>query len=68
MNLAQKIERIEGDLRTGNVSIDQLCEKAGIARSTWQRWKSGAMSPTFARWDQIEVARNSLCRASQDTA
>jgi len=46
------------------LSVDEFCKDAGIARSTWQRWKSGATEPTMRTWRRVE---ESLVRAETET-
>lgn len=56
MNIQTLIADAESRAQAGGLSIDDLCKAAGIARSTWQRWKSGATEPTMRTWRRVEDA------------
>lgn len=55
MDIPATIMRIETAARAAQVSIDDLCEAAGIHRATWQRWKAGTKLPTMRKWISFEA-------------
>jgi len=38
------------------ISLNKLCARAKVARSTLVRWRSGSVSPNFASLQKIEEA------------
>lgn len=54
MSVSSKIEKIETRLKEAGLPVSRICEQAGIARSTWDRWRSGATSPNMSTWAQVE--------------
>lgn len=49
-------ELLEDRARTAGLSMAEVCRRAGIAQSTFSRWKSGTTEPT------LDVYRR-LCEA-----
>jgi hypothetical protein len=43
-----------------NIRIDDLCDAAGLARSTFTRWKSKKNGATFASIKKLQVALDKL--------
>lgn len=37
-----------------NLSFNELCRRAGIARSTFQRWTAGTVKPTIENLERID--------------
>lgn len=62
MALKGKIEKIESRLKAAGRQVSDLCEEAGIARSTWTRWKYEKVSPNMTTWLDVERAVNALCQ------
>lgn len=56
MTFADTVRRVEARLREADVAVNDFCARAGIARSTWTRWKSGGMAPNLATWDKVKAA------------
>jgi hypothetical protein len=54
------IGRIEHALREAGVPVGVFCERVGINRATWQRWKSGKSGPLHLTWTRVlrEAARH----------
>lgn len=50
MDIQTEIRQIEGRLKSTGVSVDDFCQRAGINRATWQRWKGGSGKPMLASW------------------
>jgi hypothetical protein len=69
MSLQSEISDLDKALRDAGVSVDAVLQEAGINRSTWTRWKSGAVPG--ARYDDVmrvkEVAAASLEKASAES-
>lgn len=51
MSLQAEISDLDKALRDAGVSVDAVIQGAGINRSTWTRWKGGAV--TGARYDDV---------------
>lgn len=47
------IRDIEAQARAKKLSISKICERAGIARSTYQRWKKGISDPSISAINRI---------------
>lgn len=62
--ITDEILEIEARLERAGLTASALCREAGIARSTWQRWKSGETEPTMGSWRSIQA---SLDRVLPDT-
>ena len=63
MSVQNEIQNIEARLSAAGKSVADLCHNAGLARSTWQRWKSGANSPQFRTWEIVTAACEDICAA-----
>lgn len=66
MSIQDKITQIEARLSKAGSTASAVCRDAGVARSTWQRWKCGAVSPNFSTWQLVEDAVERICAATQD--
>ena len=60
IDLALSVQRIEKTLAMERIPRQRFLKLAGIAPSTWSRWKSGEHSPTFKKWNSCEVALSQL--------
>ncbi|ETA53990.1 helix-turn-helix domain-containing protein [Ponticoccus alexandrii] len=56
-----EIAKIEGRLCRAGQTVAELCRRAAIARSTWQRWKRGDTEPNMATWLTVQAACDGLC-------
>lgn len=68
MSFPEKITEMEKKLRESGKTVEDLRLEAGIARSTWQRWKSGQTMPNFNTFTKVESAFAVVCNAGQDAA
>lgn len=55
MTLLEQIAEIETKARDMGLTIDELCERAGIDRATWQRWKAGKASPVYENLTRVRA-------------
>ena len=53
---------IEQRAKSKGLSIADVCRRAGIAVSTFQRWKAGKTAPTLTVYQRIEAV---LAQASE---
>lgn len=53
MDINATIPDIEARLRSAGISINDFCSSVGVHRATWQRWKSGAVSPRLDTWRRV---------------
>lgn len=60
MSLRETIKEMEAQVKGAGASVPQLCEQAGIKRSTWTRWKSGKTSPNLETWERALAAHGAL--------
>lgn len=42
--------------RKANISLAELCRRAGVSRGTVSRWASGETQPTMRVWMKLEEA------------
>lgn len=45
------------------LSIEDMCKRAGIDRSTWTRWKNGR-DPMLSKWEAVQAALDNKESAS----
>lgn len=57
------IAAIEAELTRLHVPVAELCRRAGIEASTWQRWKSGHFEPRAAKARAVMSALSVLQNA-----
>jgi hypothetical protein len=53
---------VEAELKGRKIPVSDLTTEAGIAPSTWSRWKSGDNSPTLKVWTQALDAKARLMK------
>lgn len=49
-------EQIEASAAAAGISMAEVCRRAGIAQSTFGRWKNGRTEPTMAVYRRICAA------------
>lgn len=47
---------VEAKAKVAGLSIADVCKRAGIAQSTFSRWKAGKTAPTLTIYQRIEAA------------
>lgn len=47
------IPEMEKALADRSVPVAELCRRAGIAETTWGRWKRGDFKPSFRAWNDV---------------
>lgn len=62
-----QIDAIEKRLADAGSNVSRLCDVAGIARSTWTRWKTGETMPNMATWKVVEAAVAEIVSKSRET-
>jgi len=60
MELQAEQTQIEAQLRERGLSVGDLCKRADIARSTWDRWKRGETEPNIKTWRAVTGAFDAL--------
>jgi hypothetical protein len=58
--IPEQVKDMEDRAKRYGVDVQAICAAAGIARSTWQNWKSGKFSPRLVVW---EAAKDALATA-----
>ncbi len=53
MDSASVVEDLEAQAREAGKSISEVCRQAGVARSTFTRWKSGDNEPNVRTLQKI---------------
>jgi lambda repressor-like predicted transcriptional regulator len=51
-----EIDRIEARLKAAGQSVSAMCVEAGLARSTWDRWKREETQPNLKSWRAVNDA------------
>ena len=54
------VETIEEELAKREVPVAELCRRAGMAQSTWQRWKNGHFEPRASTARRIDRALSEI--------
>lgn len=65
MALKDEIAEIEATLRGAGASLERVLAEARVDRSTWTRWKNGAI--TGARYDNMARVREAVAAALRET-
>jgi hypothetical protein len=60
--IQQMVLAVEAELQGKGIPVVHLTTEAGIAPSTWSRWKSGSNSPTMKAWTQTLEAKARLLK------
>lgn len=53
MTHPDNIPEMEKELAVRSVPVAELCRRAGIAETTWGRWKRGDFKPSFRAWSDV---------------
>ena len=53
MDTTSVVEALEAQAREAGKSISEVCRQAGVARSTFTRWKSGSHEPNMRTIQKI---------------
>jgi hypothetical protein len=61
-SIQQMVLAVEAELKGRKIPVSDLTAEAGIAPSTWSRWKSGHNSPTLKVWTQTLDAKARLIK------
>jgi predicted transcriptional regulator len=54
MDALETVNQLEARAHALGLGTAELCKLAGIAPSTFNRWKAGETSPTFATISKVE--------------
>ncbi len=68
MSIRADIDRIEGQLKAAGQSVSAMCLEAGLARSTWDRWKREETQPNMKSWSAVNEAVARLITHSEKDA
>jgi hypothetical protein len=66
MALVEDMLAIEGRLDASGRTVADLCREAGLARSTWDRWRRGETEPNMRSWRSVTDAVERLITPSSD--
>ncbi len=61
------VEDLEAQARARGLSISEVCRQAGVARSTFTRWKSGDNEPNVRTLQKISDVLKAAGGPRQDT-
>lgn len=61
-----EIEQIEAKLSEHGKPVAELCREAGIAETTWGRWKRGDFHPSYAKAKAVREALSRIAGASAE--
>lgn len=64
MQVTETIADMDARLKAAGVSASEVCREAGVARSTWTRWKSGEVAPNTATLSRVSEVVDRLAGAS----
>jgi hypothetical protein len=60
--IQQMVLAVEAELKGRKIPVSDLTTEAGLAPSTWSRWKAGTNSPTMKAWTQTLDAKARLMK------
>jgi len=58
------LEDLERRIRAAGLTPAKACQQAGLAKSTWHRWKSGFTQPTIRSLEKLEAVVAELEKAA----
>lgn len=58
------VMEMEAVLAARGVRIGAFCEQAGIARTTWDRWKQGKTLPNMRTWGKVRRVYRAILSAA----
>jgi hypothetical protein len=56
VSIRADMDRIEERLKAAGRSVSAMCLEAGLARSTWDRWKREETQPNMKSWRAVNEA------------
>lgn len=56
MEITSTLNSLESEANALGIPLEKICKEASIARSTFQRWKSGSHSPQLSKFNQLTYA------------
>lgn len=56
----EDIPRMEAALAAVGVPVAELCRQAGIAETTWGRWRNQKFKPSYRAWGDVVQAYEAL--------
>jgi len=56
MDVKAEVEMMEGRLREADIPVAEILREAGIAASSWQRWKTTGQVPLTSTWERVQDA------------
>lgn len=60
MNSVDMISELEDRARTAGLTVEELCELAGTARSTFTRWKAKITQPNLSTYNKFCIVLNKI--------
>ncbi|WP_313349817.1 hypothetical protein [Paracoccus sp. (in: a-proteobacteria)] len=60
--------QMEADLARKGETVAALCRQAGVAATTWGRWKRGSVSPNLKTWEAVFSAYRKLMNQTSEGA
>ena len=65
IDIQAEVRRAERAVQRAGHSVADLCAAAKVHRATWQRWKSGEISPLLATWSRVAGAVRKLTNGAR---
>jgi hypothetical protein len=62
------IPKMEEALAERGIPVAELCRQAGIAETTWGRWKRDKFKPSFRAWNGATSAYQNLMQDAASSA
>lgn len=59
-DISLHIRSIEAQVEAAGLSMTAFLAQAGIARTTWWRWRAGRGKPNMATWNRVQAVRHRL--------
>ena len=68
MSIPDLVADFQARAKAAGLPMKAVCEKAGVAQSTFSRWKSGVMGPSYLTVQRLEEALAELESAQPERA
>lgn len=59
-DISPHLRSIEVQVRAAGMSMTAFLTQAGVARTTWWRWRAGRGTPNMTTWNRVQAVRQTL--------
>lgn len=59
-DISPHIRSIEAQVQAAGMSMNAFLRQAGVARTTWWRWREGKGLPAMRTWNRVQAVSSRL--------